>query len=447
MPRRSKQKSNPNQLELFELGPWVVTESSTEPDQRHEVGPSASVENVTERSVGDADELLDGPQTPTPDSDGKTASYFLRSSSGRLLDVTIRPFPSNHITRRRAADSLTAGHLHTIDESIRAVTENHVRCLYTAEDARSHEEELAELGRKIKSYAPVKVPAKQWARIKDFVGALALEAGPKVSYEPDELLSVLSQHVAWCDVTAVPFETRYVFNRDVIAEFIDKGCAALSNGTKSNYRSLLFKTAEAVLPPDQILRKGQAIKGSSPSVPYSSDEITALLVYAENQTTNLKRHGALTLLSAGLGAGLAAEDLLVVRGADVVTTDGLTVVTVNGRRAREVIALKRWSERLQTLADAAGDRWLFLPNRNSSRRKATAKFIHNLSGYPGQATISTQRLRATWICHHLSIGTLLPTLVKAAGVTTLHPFARYLQFVPEVSDEVARLWLSGKAKR
>lgn len=448
MPKRQK-TPNPNQLELFDSWPGVVLEGISDSYQGDEIGPSAPVGDVTQCRVCNSNEASSLPEASVVQSFNEAASHFLRGSSGRLLDVTVGPATAKHISDWWSADSLAPGHIHTIGSPIGSTADLHLRCLNTPLEVNVASKELSSLSSAPKRYKPAKVPAERWARIEPFVSELVADASAaeSVSYSELELYSVLSQHVAWCEVQAYELEPQQVLNRNVIETFINRLPKTHTDGTRSNYRSMLHKVAEAVLPPDQVPQSGPALKASSPSKPYSETEITALLVFSENQNTNLKRHGALTLLAAGLGAGLAAEDLRVVRGTDVRTVDGVTTVHVDGRRHREVVALERWSYQLQTLADAAGERWLFLPNRNSSRKKATSNFVKRLSGELGSLTFSTQRLRATWVCHHLTIGTPLPTLVSAAGVTTLHPFARYVGFIPDVDEETTQAWLTGKRSR
>lgn len=447
MPKR--RFPNPNQLELFSSRPGFVFESVPDSYQGDEIGPSASVGDIAQCRVCNANQTSGLTKTSVIKSFNEAASHFLRSSSGRLLDVTVGPAPTKHVAGWWSADSLTPGHIHTIGSQVGSSADLPGWCLYTPYEVNVASKELSSLSSAPKRYTPAKVSTERWARIEPFVTNLVIAAvaTEEVSYAELELYSVLSQHVAWCEVQGYELKPEQVFNRNVIGTFINKLPKTYSDGTRSNYRSMLRKVAEAVLPPDQVVRSGPAIKASSPSRPYSETEITALLVFSENQNTNLERHGALTLLAAGLGAGLAAEDLRVIRGTDVRTADGVTTVHVDGRRHREVVALDRWSYQLQTLADAAGERWLFLPNRNSSRKKATSNFVKRLSGELGSLTFSTQRLRATWVCHHLTIGTPLPTLVNAAGVTTLHPFARYVGFIPDVDEETAQAWLTGERSR
>ena len=61
--------------------------------------------------------------------------------------------------------------------------------------------------------------------------------------------------------------------------------------------------------------------------------------------------------------------------------------------------------------------------------------------------LTAQRLRATWIVHHLTVGTPLSALMDAAGVMSLEAFTRYLRFVPSAEITEARRWLRGSNER
>jgi hypothetical protein len=55
----------------------------------------------------------------------------------------------------------------------------------------------------------------------------------------------------------------------------------------------------------------------------------------------------------------------------------------------------------------------------------------------------SQRMRSTWITQHLSAGTNVRVLVRAAGVESLEAFTRYLRFVHEPAALEARAQLIG----
>lgn len=434
-----------NQLRLFSLtacvlGPETDAEPVRQAHEDHEVGPSGASEDVTDSRVIHPRELCDGAQTLAADGASEPRRYLLRGTGGRLIDVTLGPRPTYDVSNRRTTEPSSLCHSSNIGPGFHS---SDSLLSWWTNPPRVVESRPETLRRKLSTYTPARIPSKQWIRIKTFVGELVLASAP-TKYGAGELASVISQHVAWCDVIAYELTPKVILNRDVIEQFIAEGCVGLGDGTRSNYRSILFAVAEAVLPPTEVLRRGTPIKASAPSAPYTQTEITALLHSAQSQRTPRQRHGALTLLAAGLGAGLGAEDLLVVRGSDVVTTERTTRVRVQGRRPRKVIVLTHWADRLQVLADTVEGGWLFLPNRQSTRYKATANFIKSLSTGGDTPSFSTQRLRATWICHHLSAGTPLPNLVEAAGVTTLHPFARYLQFLPLIDTAESEPWFRGE---
>jgi hypothetical protein len=52
---------------------------------------------------------------------------------------------------------------------------------------------------------------------------------------------------------------------------------------------------------------------------------------------------------------------------------------------------------------------------------------------------TSQRLRATWIVHHLDAGVPVVTLMRAAGVESLESFTRYVRFVAADPEHAQRL--------
>jgi hypothetical protein len=54
------------------------------------------------------------------------------------------------------------------------------------------------------------------------------------------------------------------------------------------------------------------------------------------------------------------------------------------------------------------------------------------------------RLRSTWLLEHLRLGTPLPILMTAAGLTTVRPLEDLLHHLPTASPEVVATHLSGR---
>jgi hypothetical protein len=79
-----------------------------------------------------------------------------------------------------------------------------------------------------------------------------------------------------------------------------------------------------------------------------------------------------------------------------------------------------------------------------SFKNVCTKFVSNTTGV---IKPSSQRLRATWLVHHLTVGTPVKVLLEAAGIGSLNALTRYIQFVPDVDPSVARRRLRDEMRR
>src|SRR5260370_12198355 len=61
----------------------------------------------------------------------------------------------------------------------------------------------------------------------------------------------------------------------------------------------------------------------------------------------------------------------------------------------------------------------------------------------GHPALSAARLRSTWLVHHLTVGTRLPELMRAAGLTGVTVLSDLLADVPVLEDEQAAVMLRG----
>jgi len=228
-----------------------------------------------------------------------------------------------------------------------------------------------------------------------------------------------------------------VFNRAVIAEYIDAGCNHISPASRGNRRSKLLRMAELLLPPDQRVLRLVPLPSADASAPYSSADITMLRGWATGQNTVHRTQGAHVLLFLGLGAGLSTSEIANAKVEDVTFDDQGTLVAVTGARKRIVPVLAEWENVLEGLtAQRAGAEFLFRPNRTSSYVNLVSNFVARTAGT--QIRPTPGRMRATWIVNHLTAGTPIPALVEAAGVESLEPFTRYLKFVPGINLTEAR---------
>jgi len=92
------------------------------------------------------------------------------------------------------------------------------------------------------------------------------------------------------------------------------------------------------------------------------------------------------------------------------------------------------------LADACRDLndrdWVFRPGPRGHHLNLVTNFIAKSAGAPS-ARPNMQRLRATWLILHISAGTHLIALSRAAGFSSLESLNRFMPFADAPMDELA----------
>jgi integrase len=277
-----------------------------------------------------------------------------------------------------------------------------------------------------------------WLRIQDFVTSAVADCTAATAYDVDTLNVAASRLTAWCWQTGgMGLDRETIFARDTIANFVAVGLPNSKPSARGNLRSQLLRMSEVLLGRTVSLRKLGALPPSDPSAPYSSAEVISLRNWADAQSTDDRRINARVLNALGLGAGLSASEIGSLRTADIVPDEHGVTITITGDRARTVPVLRDWEEALMERAQAlAPDRYAFRENRTGYFPNLISNFVRR-----SQWTLvlpQSQRMRATWIVHHLSVGTPVVPLMRAAGVESLEAFTRYVRFVPEIDEDKSR---------
>jgi integrase len=210
----------------------------------------------------------------------------------------------------------------------------------------------------------------------------------------------------------------------VIEAFCAQGLDGSTSATKGTYRSALRSWAG--LADGRRARVGPSYSGAPAPVPYSPAERAELLAAARAQPTEHRRTAALVMMSAGLGAGLTAAELMALRGPAVDTDrDGLAV-TVAGRRPRIIPVTAPHDARLATIAAHAGDRWLFRPGLSERGYKnGVCGLAESLATDPAAPRFTLGRARASFICDHIAAGTPAARLLAITGIVEAGSLARY----------------------
>jgi len=315
--------------------------------------------------------------------------------------------------------------------------------------ARKHQsgKGQATVGGRIGNYTP-NIELEHWANIEDFVRSAVTRAVPSTTYGASKLFSAVTPFVHWAWKAGHHLDDVTIFDRWLIEEFIATACPTTwSQATKGNQRSVIFRVAEAVLGMDARTPRVLPLTAADPSRPYTAAEIVALRSWARSQSTELLRLNATVLLAFCAGAGLAAEDIAGVRVRDVrLHDDGSVTVLVPGRRGRRVTVLASWEgDAAACVVGRDPGEFVLVPGRTDGVFKnVCTQFVSRTTGV---IKPSSQRLRATWLVHHLTIGTPVKVLLEAAGIGSLNALTRYVQFVPDVDVTVARRRLRDELRR
>lgn len=299
----------------------------------------------------------------------------------------------------------------------------------------------------IEQYRP-ELPTPVWERIGPNCRRAVTRAKPNTPKQAREWMGALAHATAHADLCGRPATAEQVLAPESVEWFLATGCLHLSDGTRGNYRGRLGHLRRALFGPDLATGKPAAYAGSDSSRPYSTAEQSSLFASARFQPTAELRHGSLTLLALGLGCALDSPEIIPLRAHDVrVAPNGEVAVAVRGRRGRLVLCRTSWAP---VLADAAAQaaepgqvRYLFRPSGYARNPNTVTNFIARTKTSPGTPPLVMGRARATWLVDAIEARMHLPTLMAAAGLTTLRSIDRIMPYVRNLTAEQAAAALKG----
>jgi hypothetical protein len=296
----------------------------------------------------------------------------------------------------------------------------------------------------INRFSPRDVPPDVWGRIEPVVKESVTKVGFTDAQLAKKCLSVVAQLAVWADRIGQPVDTASLFTPEFIDRFAVEGCAHLSDGSRRNYRSQLWKVGGAVVGHKLFPPRSVPLRISDLTAPYSTAEIAELVSWSRGLPTESMRRDAWALVVLGLGAGLNSEEISRAVGTDVHEADGIVLVDVlaaGGRIARVVPVHRLWAAEVLGVARDSGERPYFRPDRTRILRGDILGFIRRCDT-TGPPKFTPQRLRITWIVGHLSAGTHLAVLQEASGVAAVQ-LAKYLTFATPPETAQARRLLAG----
>lgn len=117
------------------------------------------------------------------------------------------------------------------------------------------------------------LPAEHVAVIRRFVEDAVTLALPKTTYAVETLLRPSTHFAYWAVfVVGIDQDATLIFNRELIEHYVRETMPKLTEGTRRNYRSWLFRVAEAVNP-EANPRNPMPLNERALDEPYNPEEI------------------------------------------------------------------------------------------------------------------------------------------------------------------------------
>lgn len=285
-------------------------------------------------------------------------------------------------------------------------------------------------------YLPI-IALPYWDIIGAFVDAAVIDCVPNIDRSDRDLYAAAVPMVLWCwQARGTPLERPRIFRKSMIEQFIHLGMPGAARGSQATLRSTLWRMAE-LLNPAHDNAQHRPIARSAPTRPYSPVEVAELRSWAVTQATAVRRRDGLTMLALGLGAGLAARELLEVQTTDVIldheTSPLGARIIVWQERTRVVPVLGPWVAIIQqTLAEVPAGGFIF----RAGRGKATPGQITDfLTRSRSPLDVRPVRMRATWLIHHLNAGTPAEEILRISGLKNYAALDRLLPLTNHPSHD------------
>jgi hypothetical protein len=279
-------------------------------------------------------------------------------------------------------------------------------------------------------YQPTEIDSKTWrGGLGDFVRETIMMVDFIPSYQVLQRHTLLLARLArWCADQDMPFDVEVILDVTTVERWSNSG--VINPRTAKADLTIIRRLAQTVTKTAPWPPRETDFPDTKVSVPYTPEEVTRLWNYAESQSNAARRRAARSLLSLGLGAGLAGRHVALVRACDIRDEGDAVLVAVGAPRARLVPILAEYEDAVRDLADGL-EPDAFLGGAYSRVGHGGTHLARQLDFVgPGRSQlIETRRLRNTWLLYHLRIGTPLNALLVAAGLKESN-FTPLVQFLP-----------------
>ena len=290
------------------------------------------------------------------------------------------------------------------------------------------------------TYVPRRFDRSLWeSSIRGFVLPLLFAMRPAGRAIAARQAYALTRLAEWCVSEGMDLDVETVLDPDTVERFISTALAW--SRSRATYRSDLRRIGRKLTSRAPWEPSPEAIPRRVLAPPYTSSELAKFRTMAQQQASPQRRRAARALIALGAGAGLDGRWCTRIRAADVTAGRSGVLVRVGPPRPRIVPALASFEADLVELAKGPPER--FLVGGTATSRHRASNLLAGLRWPPRSPSLSTRRLRSTWLAQHLAAGTRLPELARSAGLVGVAVLGDLLAFVPAPEDPDAVRQLRG----
>jgi hypothetical protein len=243
-------------------------------------------------------------------------------------------------------------------------------------------------------------------------------------------INAITYLVAWAYERGVPLEIETIFTPLRVEHYIQTGTKHLLPNSRGTRRSALIRVGRHVTRKVAWTPPVLSIPVSQLAPPYSAEEVDRYFRMAAQQGTETCRRIATAQLCLGLGAGLRADEYMLVGAENLVLHHGVFMLEIPGARARKVPMHIKYVDPLLEIASAHPKEPFIGALTGASPGKRLDGMLSKPQ-YPRVRRPTTNKLRTTWLLRMLRSRCALSETLYMSGLRStksLIELAAYVQY-------------------
>ncbi len=287
----------------------------------------------------------------------------------------------------------------------------------------------------IERYIPVLARPEDWESVSHFVRAGVTSMRPTGPHQAREWMRTLTALTVWAQHEGIPLDREEILAPDTVQRYCEIGCLELDVQSRATRRSVLRRMGRELTVAAPWPEAETPLPGRNRHAPYNDREVARLLALKQSTPTLQRRLDA--FLALGLGAGLWAREYLTASRAGLTRDGDVTRLSVTGSRPRTITVRSSFVPTLWRLADEHPDQpFVGAPDREWDRARTwhALRYIQTPTDLP----LETERLRSTWLVHHLNRNVNVVALLREAGLVTTKALTLLLPHLTDPDPDVTR---------